>query len=217
MSTATETAPEAAAPQAPKRKLPLPPRIRRWVDDPNPILVKELRSILRTKLFIRFLYLSTGLVGLIVIAFGGGILLGAVAMVLVPEGVAHMAGTPWALSVVMAGGLVFFGLERALGLRRREAPQLTGMILDYVPEAIALGGLVATGSTMAPLLALLIGLQNLPEGFNSYRELAAHGARAPKTILRTIDLLNAVNVIGQEVRGGNYGRHDRVAGNMTQA
>ncbi|WP_420426776.1 ZIP family metal transporter [Algiphilus sp.] len=74
-----------------------------------------------------------------VIAFGGGILLGAVAMVLVPEGVAHMAGTPWALSVVMAGGLVFFGLERALGLRRREAPQLTGMILDYVPEAIALG------------------------------------------------------------------------------
>ncbi|WP_420426775.1 hypothetical protein [Algiphilus sp.] len=39
---------------------------------------------------------------------------------------------------------------------------------------------------MAPLLALLIGLQNLPEGFNSYRELAAHGGRAPKTILRTM-------------------------------
>ena len=30
------------------------------------------------------------------------------------------------------------------------------------------------------------GLQNLPEGFNSYRELASHGGRSPKTILRTM-------------------------------
>ncbi len=37
-----------------------------------------------------------------------------------------------------------------------------GMILDYLPEAIALGGMVAVNSPIAPLLALLIGLQNLP-------------------------------------------------------
>lgn len=38
--------------------------------DPNPLLVKELRTIFRTKLFIRFLYLSTGLLGLIVLSGG---------------------------------------------------------------------------------------------------------------------------------------------------
>ena len=49
----------------------------RWLaklrDDPNPILVKELRTIFRTKLFIRFLYLSTGLVGLIVLSGGAAV------------------------------------------------------------------------------------------------------------------------------------------------
>ncbi|MCR9089979.1 divalent cation transporter [Algiphilus sp.] len=121
-----------------------------------------------------------------VIAFGGGILLGAVAVVLVPEGRAQMDDSVWAVPLVLAGGGVFFVVERALGLRRRESPQLMGMILDYVPEAIALGGMVATGSPSAALLAVLIGLQNLPEGFNSYRELASHGGRSPKTILRTM-------------------------------
>lgn len=107
------------------------------------------------------------------IAFGGGILLGGVTIVLVPEGTASMADSGWVIPLVLAGGLSVFVVERALGLRRREAPQLMGMILDYVPEAIALGGLVALDSSVAPLLALLIGLQNLPEGFNTYRELAS--------------------------------------------
>ncbi|MFW5920788.1 MAG: ABC transporter permease [Polyangiales bacterium] len=40
------------------------------IRDPNPILVKELRSTLRSKLFIRFLYLSTGVVGLVVMSAG---------------------------------------------------------------------------------------------------------------------------------------------------
>ena len=38
--------------------------------DPNPILVKELRATFRTKLFIRFLYLSTLFVSLVVLAAG---------------------------------------------------------------------------------------------------------------------------------------------------
>lgn len=107
-----------------------------------------------------------------VIAVGGGILTGAVALVLVPEGVARMGHSFGVLSVFVLGGVVFFFIERILGLQRRARPQLMGMLLDYVPEAIALGGLVALGAGSAPLLALLIGLQNLPEGFNSFRELA---------------------------------------------
>jgi ZIP family zinc transporter len=106
-----------------------------------------------------------------VIAFGGGILLGAVAVILVPEGIERMGHSHYSIVLFIAGGVSFFVIERLLGLRRREAPQFMGLILDYIPEAIALGGMVALGSASAPLLAILIGLQNLPEGFNAYREL----------------------------------------------
>ncbi|MBX3249291.1 MAG: ABC transporter permease [Myxococcales bacterium] len=50
---------------------PATPSWRRFFDDPNPILVKELRTTLRASLFVRFLYLSTGLVALLVVGIGG--------------------------------------------------------------------------------------------------------------------------------------------------
>ncbi|REL27938.1 divalent cation transporter [Thalassotalea euphylliae] len=109
-----------------------------------------------------------------VIAFGGGILLGATTLVLIPEGSNYIEPNSLTVAIILAGGICFFLLERYLGLKRRENPQLMGMILDYIPEAIALGGLVATQSPTALLLAVLIGLQNLPEGFNSYKELQAN-------------------------------------------
>ena len=124
------------------------------------------------------------------IAFGGGILLGAVSVVLVPEGISSMNGSMYAILAILMGGFSFFVIERFLGLRRRESPQLMGMILDYVPEAIALGGLVALNSPVAPLLALLIGLQNLPEGFNAYRELNIHNKNnSKKTLLFMVALV----------------------------
>ena len=106
-----------------------------------------------------------------VIAFGGGILLGAVAVVLVPEGVESMDGSMLAIPIVLAGGLFFFALERRMAAGGRQSPQLMGMLSDYVPEAIALGGMMAAGSDSAILLAALIALQNLPEGFNAFREM----------------------------------------------
>ena len=51
-------------------KLGFSARLRRLREDPNPILLKELRSTFRTPLFIRFLYLSTGLLALIVLSGG---------------------------------------------------------------------------------------------------------------------------------------------------
>lgn len=131
------------------------------------------------------------------IALGGGVLVGAVAVVLVPQGVASMNASMWAIPIMLAGGVAFFLIERALGLRRREAPQVLGMLLDYVPEAMALGGLVALGSDMAALLALLIGLQNLPEGFNAFRELHALGVRsARRTLMIMLSLVAIGPVLG---------------------
>jgi hypothetical protein len=38
-------------------------------------------------------------------------------------------------------------------------------------------------------LGVLIGLQNLPEGFNAYREILNQGKRTPKQMLGRVDLL----------------------------
>ena len=50
---------------------------------------------------------------------------------------------------------------------------VTAMATDFLPKSLALGGIFAAGADGAVLLAILIGLQNLPEGFNAWRELAA--------------------------------------------
>jgi ZIP family zinc transporter len=131
-----------------------------------------------------------------VIAFGGGILLAAVALVLVPEGGGYVDSAWASVALFVTGGACFFLVERALGTRRREKPQLMAMLLDFVPESLALGGAFAVGSASAPLLALFIGLQNLPEGFNAYRELRGEEGQE-KT--RTLGFMLALVPIGPVV------------------
>ena len=117
-----------------------------------------------------------------VIAFGGGVLVGAVALVLVPEGVGQLTEPLWATATLLAGGIAFMGLERYLGKRRQGAPQFTAMAADFLPESLALGGMFAANAKGAALLALLIGLQNLPEGFNAWRELVDARVRPSKVL-----------------------------------
>lgn len=124
-----------------------------------------------------------------VIAFGGGILLAAVALVLVPEGIGYVNHSILSVVIFLSGGLFFFMVERILGARRREKPQFTAMLLDFVPESLALGGVFAIGGHSAPLLAVFIGLQNLPEGFNAYRELRSIPQSSSKHILGLMLLL----------------------------
>lgn len=109
------------------------------------------------------------------VALGGGVLVGAVALVLVPEGVAHLTDPPLATGLMLAGGIGFMAIDVVLARRRSEAPQFVATAADFVPESLALGGMFAVGADGAALLALLIGLQNLPEGFNAWRELRARG------------------------------------------
>jgi ZIP family zinc transporter len=144
-----------------------------------------------------------------VIAFGGGILLAAVALVLVPEGVGHVGATALSVVLLLIGGLVFFVVERTLGARRRERPQLAAMLLDYAPESLALGGAFAVGSPAAPLLAVFIGLQNLPEGFNAYRELRAGSDSGAAKVLGVMVLLVPIGPI-LAVLGYLYLSHNAV-------
>ena len=101
-------------------------------------------------------------------------LVGAVALVLVPEGVARLPHPVAATGLLLAGGVAFMAVDRGQAKRRRSAPQFIAMAADFLPESLALGGMFAAGSEGAVLLALLIGMQNLPEGFNAWRELSGH-------------------------------------------
>lgn len=123
-----------------------------------------------------------------VLALGGGALLAAVALVLVPEG--SEALSPW-LSVFwfLAGGVVFSVLDYLLAQHHSPVTNLTAMLSDFLPEAMALGAAFANGGRSATLLALLIALQNFPEGFNAYREIRAGAKLSGKKILTAFTAL----------------------------
>ena len=124
-----------------------------------------------------------------VIAFGGGILLAAVALVLVPEGVRELSA-PAGIACFLAGGVLFCAIDRSMARRGGPKGQLLAMLLDFVPESLALGAILASKSSVGLLLALLIALQNLPEAFNAYRELQAAGRpRPPSRLLGAFALI----------------------------
>jgi len=106
----------------------------------------------------------------LVTAFGGGALLSAIAFVLIPEAVADLSLLEITLTF-LSGTLVFMGLDIAGSKSGGSVAQVLSMMMDFIPEALALGASFAYDHSFGLLIALFIGLQNLPEGFNSYIEL----------------------------------------------
>lgn len=117
-----------------------------------------------------------------VTAFGGGALISAIALVLVPEGSARLAPF-WAVAWFGLGGVVFLIVDRALAQKGSHAAQFLAMLLDYLPEAMALGALLAADRAVAVLMATLIALQNVPEGFNAFREMRESGMPQRRLLL----------------------------------
>lgn len=117
-----------------------------------------------------------------VMAFGAGALLSAVALVLVPEGIENLSPLVAAICFIL-GGYGFMILDIILYKLNTPASQLAAMLADFVPESIALGAAFALNSSSAFLLAGLIALQNLPEGYNAYRELMQSDTYKPITII----------------------------------
>ena len=143
-----------------------------------------------------------------VIAFGGGVLFAAVALVLVPEGIKYVDQAILSAILFLLGGFCFFILERFLGVHRREKPQFIAMLLDFLPESLALGGAFAIGAQYAPLLALFIGLQNIPEGFNAYRELHSIHQSSKRQILVFMFLLVPIGPVIAILGWAYFGHND---------
>jgi ZIP family zinc transporter len=127
------------------------------------------------------------------IAFGGGILIAAVAFVLIPKGIEQLSLFPLILTFI--GGVLFFCiLDNKIHQKEGSFAQMMAMLMDFVPEAIALGGVFAHNIRLGLLLALYIGMQNLPESFNAYIELK-HYNYSSRTSLTILFLLSFSGVV----------------------
>ncbi len=139
---------------------------------------------LLSKLFAR--YFREGLIKEEIIhtsvAFGGGVIIAAVAFVLVPKGINELSLTPIVI-LFLSGAISFFLLDRYIEKKGGAISQLLAMLMDFVPEAIALGAIFATDHKLGLLLAIFIGIQNLPESFNSYIDLRNNGYTSKKCLL----------------------------------
>lgn len=129
-----------------------------------------------------------------IIAFGGGVLVAAVAFVLVPRGIESLS-IPYVAFFFLSGAFVFFILEQSIGRSGTSVSQLLAMMMDFIPEAIALGAVFAHDQNLGLLLAIFIGLQNLPEGFNSFKELVNNGFSSTKSLLILLPL-SLIGVLG---------------------
>jgi zinc transporter, ZIP family len=126
-----------------------------------------------------------------IIAFGGGILIAAVAFALLPK--AMVALSPVGLGATFcAGGLLFCVLDAHLSRSGGTKAQFVAMLMDFLPEALALGAVFGQDHRLGVLLAAFIGAQNLPEGFNAFREMTTVGIRSRVALMTLL----AVSLLG---------------------
>ncbi len=86
-----------------------------------------------------------------VVAFGGGILIAAVAFALAPVGIAALSPVSLATTFCL-GGIGFCILDAHLSRRGGSKAQFMAMLMDFLPEAISLGAVfLFVSGTILPL------------------------------------------------------------------
>jgi ZIP family zinc transporter len=142
--------------------------------------------------------LTPRIVGLIM-AFGAGVLLSAVAYELVHEAFETTAGDGGVALGLFAGSLAFFGaeklIERFAGVSEHESSDqrarakqtgraiTLGIILDGIPESLVLGLTVLEAGTVSAAFLVAVFLSNLPEAIAATTALSRAG-REPTRIVR---------------------------------
>jgi zinc transporter, ZIP family len=123
------------------------------------------------------------LVGL-VLAFGAGALISAVAFELAEEGVEIAGGLPVGIGLGV-GALTYFALDLRLekGGSNPATALALGAFLDGIPEQLVLGLGIAVGGEVGVSLIVAIFVSNLPEAIGSARAMVRRG-RDTATILR---------------------------------
>src|SRR5215831_5007585 len=125
----------------------------------------------------------------LVMAFGAGVLISAVAFELVEEAFATGGGKGRVAFGLLVGSLVFFGgdllIDRFGGAHRKHSggkqaagsalPITLGIVLDGIPESLVLGLTVLEGGTVSAAFLVAVFLSNLPEAIGATSGLLANG------------------------------------------
>jgi len=128
------------------------------------------------------------------VAFGGGIILSAVSLVLIPKGMEELDLIPLLISFT-GGAVLFCYIDQLIARRGGDLSALLAMLMDFIPESIVLGAVFAKDGAAATLLAVFIGLQNLPEAFASYGNLRKSGFKAKSSLL-ILFILSFTGILG---------------------
>jgi ZIP family zinc transporter len=128
-------------------------------------------------------------------AFGAGILMAAAIFEMVIEAETTL-GIALTLFSFLVGAIIFTLADLIAEKKGGGAGILLGIGLDSIPESLAIGASIASaGPAMA--LAILIGIQNVPEGIASYREMMS-GKTAfksnPKKALAAIGIVSIIPI-----------------------
>ena len=152
----------------------------------------------------------------LIMAFGAGVLISAVAYDLVEEAVITSGGTGVALGIGV-GALTFFVgdwlIDRAGGADRKSLRGsaegsakaiVLGTVLDGVPESIVVGLSLLSGEGIGIAVFVAVFLSNLPEAMAASSGLAAGGV-APSRILRMWLLVAVVSGLASAIGYGLLG------------
>jgi zinc transporter, ZIP family len=124
-----------------------------------------------------------------VMAFGSGVLISAVAYELALEAFETAGGSGYAAAGLFAGSLAFFGgngiIDRMGGSDRKRSHGgqaggaglaiVLGIVLDGVPESMVIGLSLLTGEGVSAAVIVAVFLSNLPESVAATTGLAAAG------------------------------------------
>jgi zinc transporter, ZIP family len=134
-------------------------------------------------------------VGLIM-GFGAGVLISAVAFDLVEEASGKASGSGWAIAGLFAGCFVFFGgdllIDRFGGSQRKDAAGaqesgsalaiVLGTVLDGIPESMVIGLTIYEGGAVGAAYLSAVFISNLPEAISSTSGLVSGGWRKSRIL-----------------------------------
>ena len=118
-------------------------------------------------LIAKYVNFSTSVI-LFLTAFGAGILISAAIFEMVIQAEKTIGIVPTLLFFIL--GAIIFTIADIIAVKKGGgADILIGIGLDTIPESLSIGASIAAGPAFA--IALLIGIQNIPEGIAAYKEM----------------------------------------------
>jgi len=132
----------------------------------------------------------------LIMGFGAGVLISAVAFDLVEEAAQKSTGDGWLVSGLFAGCLVFFFGDRLIdrfggGDRKRATGAgeggsslsiVLGTVLDGIPESMVIGLTIFEGGAVGAAYLAAVFISNLPESISSSSGLLTSGWKKPQVL-----------------------------------